>query len=106
MNQLNFLDGPIPAANAATTRRAAAASIRTDAASLRGKVLGFLILQGDTGSTDEEIQTALGMSGNTERPRRKELEQLGLVRDSGQVRATKAGRAACVWCAIAPLGKG
>ncbi len=106
MTQLSLFDQSTRHANASVTRRAAAASIRTDAAPLRSKVLTHLIEQGDTGATDEQLQLALDMTGNTERPRRKELQKLGLVVDSGQVRQTKSGRTAVVWVAIAPLGKG
>lgn len=47
--------------------------------------------------TDAEIQDALGLDGSTQRPRRRELEQAGLVFDSGERRATHTGRAAVVW---------
>ncbi len=48
-------------------------------------------------STDEEIATALSMEGNSVRPRRIELVERGLVRDSGDRRLTKAKRNAIVW---------
>lgn len=47
--------------------------------------------------TDEEIATALSMEGNSVRPRRIELVERGLVRDSGTRRLTKAKRRAIVW---------
>jgi hypothetical protein len=50
-----------------------------------------------TGGTDEELQDALGMNPNTQRPRRIELVERGLVRDSGRTRKTKSGRRATVW---------
>jgi len=48
-------------------------------------------------STDEEVQDALGMNPSTERPRRGELVEKHLVRDSGKRRNTKSGYRAIVW---------
>lgn len=39
------------------------------------------------------------MSGDTERPRRRELQAAGFIADSGRTRLTPAGRAAVVWTA-------
>jgi hypothetical protein len=56
-------------------------------------------------STDEEIQRALAMSGNTERPRRVELVGGGWIRDSGDRRAyAPGGDPAIVWCLTARAG--
>lgn len=49
------------------------------------------------GATDEEIQTALDMSGNTVRPRRISLVADGFVIDSGLTRKTVGGNDAIVW---------
>lgn len=49
------------------------------------------------GLTDTEIQEKLGMSGDTERPRRGELLKGGLIKDSLITRKTKRGREAIVW---------
>ena len=51
------------------------------------------------GATDEEIGDWLGLGGNTVRPRRRELQLAGLIRDSGRTRATASGRQAVVWVA-------
>ena len=53
-------------------------------------------LKGRT-ATDEEIQQALGMNPSTQRPRRIELVEAGLVEDSGETRETTAGRRAAIW---------
>jgi hypothetical protein len=52
------------------------------------------------------------MDPNTERPRRRELQLNGLVRDSGERRLNRSGRRAVVWEAtegpmalVRPLGK-
>ena len=86
-----------PVNNARETRAAAMVAIQSDAGRLRRKVLAMLIERGDTGATDAEIQAELKMEGNTERPRRRELVQAGVVCDSQRVRQTKSGRAAVVW---------
>lgn len=52
-----------------------------------------------SGMTDEELQALLEMPGNSERPRRRELERKGLIRDSGRRRAVRSGRQAIVWIA-------
>lgn len=62
-------------------------------------VSAYIVSRGEDGATDEEGQEALAMPGNTYRPRRTELQSLGLVRDSGARRETKSGRKAVVWCA-------
>jgi hypothetical protein len=50
-----------------------------------------------SGATDEEIERALGISGNTVRPTRVSLVRDGLVEDSGLVRPTLSGNDAIVW---------
>jgi hypothetical protein len=73
------------------------------AAKLRRQVYQFVTVQGDYGATDEEIQDHLCMNPSTERPRRVELVQEGLVVDSGGVRFTKARRRAVVWWNTDPV---
>lgn len=46
--------------------------------------------------TDEEIITMTGLSPNTARPRRVELEKLGLI-VPGELRRTRSGRWATTW---------
>lgn len=95
------LFGPAPKFQAhSDTSKAAAAEIETKARTLRGTVYSFLKISNLYGATDEELQIALGMNPSTERPRRIELVELGLVRDSGRKRNTKSGRKAVVWVAL------
>ena len=65
----------------------------------RYRVLSAIKRAGLRGLTDEEIQVRLGMDGNTERPRRRELEESGKVRKSGDQRKTRSGHFASVWVA-------
>ena len=104
---LPLFDAPItapkvamPPANASVTSGAAKVAIRPTAGRLRKRVLEFIQQHGAAGVTDREIQAGLNMSGDTERPRRRELQQLGLIADSGMVRQTGSGRAAVVWVAV------
>jgi hypothetical protein len=63
---------------------------------LRHRVLSALVLH-PYGLTDEELQDVCRMEPNTERPRRRELVQAGLVMDSGRRRPLKSGKAGTVW---------
>lgn len=62
----------------------------------RARILAYLRACGEVGATDEQIQEALDLSGNTERPRRGELLTSGQVQAVG-TRATQSGRQAAVW---------
>lgn len=78
------------------TSRLAALAYASKASTAREKV--FRTFERSPGGlTDEEVQTLLGMSANTQRPRRVELERKGLVCDSGSTRETSAGQLAVVW---------
>jgi hypothetical protein len=78
------------------TSHLAAAEVEPRTGTQRRRVLDYLRLCGSYGATDAEIQSALHMSGNTERPRRIELVELGLVFDSGELRGSHS-RPAIVW---------
>ena len=87
-----------PSQKHSKTSRAAAHEIKDSVDTLRYKVRLHIEDAGDRGATDEEIQIALGMHGNTERPRRIELlNDFHVVMDSGRTRPTKSGRQAVVW---------
>ena len=80
-----------------STSLEAALNVQPKAATLRRVVLDYLRQCGRDGATDEQIQNALSMNPSTQRPRRIELVEGGLVCDSGQVRKTTSGRNAVVW---------
>ena len=82
------------------TSKDAAAEIETRARTLRASVYAFLKISGAYGATDQELQVALNMDPSTERPRRIELVERELVKDSGKKRKTKSGRQAVVWTVI------
>jgi hypothetical protein len=79
------------------TSTVAAARIAGRAGSLRAKIYDFLKARGEHGATDQEIQTALQLSSNTENPRRGELVKKGLVVASDRKRKTRSGCPAIVW---------
>lgn len=58
-------------------------------------VLKFIRDRGTSGATDKQIQAGLSMHGDTQRPRRRELEKAGLIREAGH------NRNGCkVWIAV------
>ena len=61
------------------------------------RIVFDLIAASDVGMTDEEIQSASGLSPSSQRPRRVELVDGGHIEDSGLRRKTKSGRNAIVW---------
>lgn len=61
---------------------------------LRERILDALRLMP---MTDEQLQGALSLEGNVERPRRVELVKMGQVVASGETRPTRASRPAIVW---------
>lgn len=91
------LDEPtlLPYQRHSETSRAAAEHLARAAVTMRARV--FALLKRSGPMTDEQMQDALGMNPSTQRPRRVELWQRGLVEDSGERDRTKSGRAAVVW---------
>lgn len=81
-------------AHSATSRQAAE-SIQRHIGPLHRRILQWM--EQNVGGTDEQIGDALNIPPNTFRPRRRELEKLGRIKDSGQTAKTKSGRDAIVW---------
>ena len=94
-----FADTPglVRADHPDTSHVAAATIPRTG--TLRRAVYDAIRRTGDEGLTDSELQRALNMEGNTERPRRVELIDAGLIKDSGR-RRYEGGRPMIVWVAV------
>lgn len=65
--------------------------------SARWRIHGRLCELGNRGATDEELQLALNINPSTQRPRRIELLERGLIEDSGMIRKTRSGSKAVVW---------
>jgi hypothetical protein len=83
--------------NGTDTSRAAAAHIAPAAGSLCHRVFEFIASRGRRGATDHEIQSTLGLAGDTERPRRVWLQREAFIRAAGEKRMTPSGRSAAVW---------
>lgn len=79
------------------TSYAAAKAIAPHAGAQRARVYATLVAYGP--STQEQLSDALGLGGDSVRPRTIELRRRGLVVDSGLRRRTRSGRWAVVWMA-------
>jgi predicted ArsR family transcriptional regulator len=60
------------------------------------KAVVFDCLRDHGPQTDEEMQELLGMGSSTQRPRRVELWEAGLIEQCG-TKPTKSGRTAALW---------
>ena len=80
-----------------TSKEAAAALEGSE--TLRALVYKAITSSGARGMTDPEAQAELGWSGSPQRPRRGRRGERGLGRDSGNRRASEAGRLCTVWVA-------
>ena len=87
----------ILSAKAQRTSRAAGEKVLPRTGSLRRKVYEYLVTQGFRGAIDQEIETALGIDGNTVRPTRGTLFKDGYIIDSGTTRNNANGNSCIVW---------
>lgn len=99
-DQLSLFDARpgIVGRNHPDTSQEAAQTVLPRTGTQRRRVYDFIADRGDFGATDLEVQRRLDMDGNTERPRRVELVDAGLVVDSGR-RTVVDGRRMIVWVA-------
>lgn len=89
---------PVPTAPyvvGSPTSEAAAEAILDSLPALQRRVYEYIRQWGPV--HDEEIQIDLNMNPSTERPRRGELVEKGLVCDTGHTALTKSGRNAVLW---------
>ena len=80
----------------ATSLEASASLTPETMSALQRRVLEFIASRGEEGATDEECQSELGMNPSTQRPRRGELANAGLIVKSGK-RLTSSQKRATVW---------
>lgn len=83
--------------NARSTSVDAADAALPKSGTQRRKVYDFIAEQGERGATDAEIIAGLDMAHQSVGPRRLELLEAGLIRDSIQRRLTPTGQPAIVW---------
>jgi len=88
--------GGIPPHQRGETSREAAQAILPRTGTLRRRVYDWWYAQLE-GGTDDEAQVALEMDPSTERPRRIELTQDGLLVETNLTRPTRSGRRARVY---------
>jgi len=65
--------------------------------SKRARVYQYIFDQQERGATDQEIQAALNMPGNTLRPTRLSLLKDDLIYESGKTRQNQNGNDCIVW---------
>ena len=65
--------------------------------SYKARVYQFLIDRMEQGATDQEMQFALKMSGDTLRPTRGKLLKENFIYDSGKTRKNENGNDCIVW---------
>jgi transcription initiation factor IIE alpha subunit len=75
----------------------ARAKIEPKIGTLRRRVYEAILLKGLSGMTDYEIEKQLNLEGNTVRPIRGSLVDIGLVIDSGTTRPNAKGNQCIVW---------
>lgn len=63
----------------------------------RNRILGLIRQYSPGGITDDGLQELTGFEGNTERPRRIELQRMGLIEPGDRPRKTRKGRMAMTW---------
>jgi hypothetical protein len=63
----------------------------------RAKVYQYIVDRQERGATDQELQAALNMPGDTLRPTRLSLLKDGLIYDSGKTRQNVNGNDCIVW---------
>lgn len=85
------------ARNAQRTSLLAAEKALPKSGTKRRRVYDYIVGRGLHGATDDEIQNALGIDGNTVRPTRGGLVEDGYIIDTGTTRKNKQGNECIVW---------
>lgn len=87
-------------ANIQRTSIAAKIKVTPRMGSLRHKVYEYILNQGLRGATDQEMEAALRIDGNTIRPTRGSLVKDGLIMDTGTTRKNNHGNDCIVWRSV------
>lgn len=93
---------PRPYENGTLTSRAGADFSESFVSSQVARVHAFISSQGDHGATDKEIQAALELDGNSERPRRVWLRANGFILPKGAPSAIVVRDRSTVWVSVRP----
>ena len=78
-------------------------SARIHTAAKKTAVTAIQLLRHHHGATDKEIQTALQLDGNSERPRRVWLRANGFIAPKGAPSAVVVRDRSTVWVSVRPL---
>lgn len=79
-----------------TSREAAESLSPSEISGAKRRILDFISSRGEEGATDEECQRELGMNPSSQRPRRGELANTGLIVKAGK-RMNASQKRATVW---------
>lgn len=90
--------GMPPFVSGSETSEKASSRAKESASSMRERVHRHLEACGERGSTDDELEVALGLLHQTASARRRELELMGRVVKTDRERKTRTGSAAAVYC--------
>jgi len=83
--------------NNTDTSKLAAEEIKPHLGHLQSTVYSYILKQGDSGATCEEVERALDLAHQTASARVYELHHKGRIKDSGHRRLTTKKRLAIVW---------
>lgn len=95
--QLPFPPSGVPYVRGSDTSETAAESVEAVSGRLEAAVYELIVRAGQRGMTDDEIETATGLTHQCASARRRTLVLKGLICDSGQRRLTRRSRPAVVW---------
>jgi hypothetical protein len=87
----------VPYVRGSDTSETAAESMVGKVDTLRAQYLSYILAQGETGATCDEVESWSDDRHQTVSARIKELADAGKVKDSGRRRKTRSGREATVW---------
>lgn len=96
--------GEPPSQAHSRTSKDAAASIKRHIGPLHRKILDWLNRH-PAGASDERMARELDIGLNTFRPRRRELQLMEYVEDSGRTELTGSRRNAVIWVRAVPRGE-
>jgi transcription initiation factor IIE alpha subunit len=71
---------------------------------LKSRIYQYLHSMGEHGATDQEIEDATGIAGNSERPARRALEKERHIKRTKRWRKTRSGCKAIVWVIVSKGG--
>jgi len=94
---------PTPYHNRTLPSRAAAESARSFVRSQAVRISEYIASQGERGATDKEMQVALAMDGNSQRPRRVWLRDHGFIQAKGEPEDIVLRDCCTVWISVRRL---